>query len=77
MIWAANCDELRDFINTQSHSCDVQNSEDQTYLKTELGGSEKYRKVLGINWDTNTNSFVIEFDSVVEDTYYETVTKIF
>ena len=73
--WATNCDELRDFINTQSHPSEVQNPEDQTYVKTELGASEKYRKVLEINWETNTDSFVIEFDSLVEDTYYETVTK--
>ena len=32
-------------------------------------------KVLGINWDTNTDSFVIEFDSLVEAAFYETVTK--
>ena len=50
-------------------------TEDQTYIKTELGASEKHCTVLGINWDTNTDSFAIEFDSLVEDTYYETVTK--
>ena len=59
----------------QSRPPDTQNSEDQTYVKAEFGASEKYRKVLGINWDTNTDSFVIEFGSLVEDTYYETVTK--
>ena len=73
--WATNCDKLRDFINTQSHPSEVQNTEDQTYVKTEFRASEKYRKVLEINWETNTDSFVIEFDSLVEDTYYETVTK--
>ena len=31
--------------------------------------------MLGINWDTNTDSFFIEFDSSVEGTYHETVTK--
>ena len=45
----------------------------QTCVKAEFGASEKYRKVLGINWDTNTDSFVIEFGSLVEGTYYETV----
>ena len=73
--WASNCDELRDFVNAQSHPSDIQNSEDQTYIKTELGASEKYRKVLGINWDTNTDSFVIKFDSRSEDAYYEAVTR--
>ena len=46
--WATNCEELRDFVNTQSHPSDIQNSEDQTYVKAEFGASEKYRKVLGI-----------------------------
>ena len=72
--WATKCDKLRDFVNTH-HIHDVQNREDQTYIKTELGASEKHCTVLGINWDTNTDSFAIEFDSLVEDTYYETVTK--
>ena len=35
-----NCSGLRDFVNTQSHLSGVQNNEDQTYLKTELGASE-------------------------------------
>ena len=29
---------------------------DETYVKTELGTSDKYRKVLGINWDTNNDT---------------------
>ena len=73
--WATNCEELRDFINTQSHPSDIQNNGHQTYVKAEFGASEKYRKVLGINWDTNTDSLVIEFDSLVEGTYCEVVTK--
>ena len=73
--WATNCEELRDFVNTQSHPSDIQNGEDQTYVITEFGASEKYRKVPGINWDTNTNPFVTEFDSLVEGTYYEIVTN--
>ena len=32
--WATNCDQLSDFVNTQSHPSDVQNSDDQTYVKT-------------------------------------------
>ena len=32
--WATNCDQLSDFVNTQSHPSDVQNSYDQTYVKT-------------------------------------------
>ena len=59
----------------QSHSSNVRNSENQSYVQTELGASEKYLKLLGINWYTNTDSFVIEFYSLVEDTFYETVTK--
>ena len=71
----ANYDKLKDLVNAQSHPSNVQNSEDKTYVKTELGASEKYRKILGINWDTNIDSLIIEFDSLVEDTYYKTVTK--
>ena len=47
--WAANYDKLKDLVNAQSHPSNVQNSEDKTYVKTELGASEKYRKILGIN----------------------------
>ena len=43
--------------------------------KTALGASETYPNVLRINWDTNIDSFVIWLDSLVEDTFYETVTK--
>ena len=46
--WATNCDELGDFISTQSHPFDVQNTVDQTYVKTESGASEKDRKILGL-----------------------------
>ena len=55
--WATNCEELRDSVNTQSHLSDIQNSEDQTYVKTDFETSEKYCKLLRINWDTNTDSF--------------------
>ena len=65
----------RDFVNTQSHLFYVQNSDDETYVKTELGASATYPNVLGINWNTNTDFFVILLDSLVEDTFYETVTK--
>ena len=48
------------------HPSDVQNKDHQTYVKTELGDSEKYHKVLEINWDTNTDCCIIEFDSLVK-----------
>ena len=55
--WATNCEELRDSVNMQSHPSDIENSEDQTYVKTDFEASEKYCKLLGINWDTNIDSF--------------------
>ena len=73
--WATNYNELRDFVSTQSRPSDVKSTEDETYVKTELRASEKYCKVFGINWYTNTGSFVTDFDSSVADAFYETVTK--
>lgn len=49
--WATNCGELRGFANTQSRPSNVKNRKDKTYVKTELGTNEIYRKILGINWD--------------------------
>lgn len=40
----------------------MQNSEDQTYVKTELGAFEIYRKVLGTTLDANNDYFLIKFD---------------
>ena len=47
----------RDFVNTQSDLFYVQNSEDETYVKTELGASATYPNVLGINWDTSLSFY--------------------
>ena len=39
-----NCDKLRDFVNTQSHPSDVQNSEDEKIVKNIV----KYLELIGI-----------------------------
>ena len=49
--WATNCDELRDFINTQSHPTDVQNIGHQTYVKMSwelVKNVVKYLELIGI-----------------------------
>ena len=35
---------------------------DETYVQTEIGTSDKYPKVLEINWGTNNDTLVIEFE---------------
>ena len=39
---------------------------DETYVQTELGTRDKYHKVLGINWDINNDTLVIEFEKLVD-----------
>ena len=55
--WESNNEELRKFISEKKppeDSCDV------TYVEDSLGTSKKYRKVLGLSWDTFSDEFVYE-----------------
>ena len=64
--WATNSKELNKFINRHTESVTQTTINDETYVQTELGTSDKYHKVLGINWDTNNDTLVIEFEKLVD-----------
>ena len=40
--------------------------DDETYVQNSFGNSSKYRKLLGINWDTLSDYFVLEFANILE-----------
>ena len=42
----------------------MDNADDETYVKDSLDISGRYRKVLGVNWNTTTNKFVFEFSDI-------------
>ena len=62
--WATNSRELIKFINKRTKSVTQTTINDERYVQTELGTSNKYSKVLGINWDTNHDTLVIEFEKL-------------
>ena len=78
--WASNNPELTDMINKSSEestntaeriSCD-----ESTYTKSELGSNDsKYRKVLGINWDVNNDTFVFDFKEIITNAFELPATK--
>ena len=42
----------------------MDNADDETYVKDSLDISGRYRKVLGVNWNTTANKFVFEFSDI-------------
>ena len=59
---------MRDYIN--NHEQSLQSSEisenELTYVENELGVTDNYRKVLGLNWDIDKDIFVFEFSDIAE-----------
>ena len=55
------------FINKRTESVTETTINDETYVQTELGTSDKYPKVLEVNWDTNNDTLVIELVSASTD----------
>ena len=73
--WAMNSKELNKFINKHTGSVTQTTINDEIYVQTELGTSNKYHKVLEINWDTNNDTLVIEFEKLVDEFLKMDVTK--
>ena len=66
--WATNDPKLRDYINNHEQSLESSEiSENElTYVENELGVSDNYRKVLGLNWNIDKDIFVFEFSDIAE-----------
>ena len=59
---------LRNTISQEKTLNDIQNekTDESTYAQSQLGfNSHTFRKVLGINWDTNNNFLVYEFADII------------
>ena len=67
--WVTNSKELIKFTNKRTESVTQTTINDKRYMQTELGTSDKYSKVLGINWDTNNDTVVIEFEKLDGDEF--------
>ena len=78
--WATN-DTLVEFVtdDKENKSEGTPNSNirhhDETCVQNSFGSSSKYRKVLGINRDINTDCFVFQFENIVEVANKLQVTK--
>ena len=59
---------MRDYINNHEQSLESSEiSENElTYVENELGVSDNYRKVLGLNWNIDKDIFVFEFSDIAE-----------
>ena len=63
-----NDPKLRDYIN--NHEQSLESSEiienELTYVENELGASDNYQKVLGLNWNIDKDIFMFEFSNISE-----------
>ena len=74
--WATNNDELAKLIKlNESGTTEMHNTDDETYVKDSLGISGTYRKVLGVNWNTTADKFVLEFSDIINIASKSNVTK--
>ena len=78
--WATNDKLVQNAIDDKQNKSEETPSsnirhDDETYVQNSFGSSAKYRKVLGINWGTNTDCFVFEFANIVEAANRLQVTK--
>ena len=78
--WATNDSLVQNIIDDKENESEGTPSsnpqhDDETYVQNPFGSSSKYRKVLGINWDTRTDYFVFEFANLVEAANRLQVTK--
>ena len=57
--WATNSSELKTFIDSNENNSrsEMDVSDSETYAENLYSSSSIYRKVLGLNWDTNANDF--------------------
>ena len=73
--WATNDPKLRDYIN--NHEQSVESSEtgenELTYVENELGVSDNYWKVLGLNLNIDKEIFVFEFSDIAESNITKSV----
>ena len=68
MQWETNNLVLRNIISLEKTLNDIQNekTDESTYPQSQLGfSSHKFRKVLGLNWDTNNGFLVYEFADII------------
>ena len=78
--WAANGSLVQNVIDDKENefegipSSNPQNDH-ETYVQNSFGSTSKYRKVLGINWNTRTDYFVFEFANIAEAANRFQVTK--
>ena len=74
--WGTNSDELAKLIKLyESDTTEMHNAYDETYVKDSLGNSDTYRKVLGVNWNTTADKFVLEFSDIINIASILNVTK--
>ena len=64
--WATNDKELREFIDSKEN-IESSDMNDLTYVENELGVSENFRKVLGINWDVDKDVLVFELIEIANN----------
>ena len=48
---------------------------DESFVESEFGVDKKFRKVLGVNWDVDSDEFVFDFDQIVELAMSLSITK--
>ena len=64
--WETNNSKLRDIINNESGVVTQTKNDESTYAQSQLGfNTQKYRKVLGINWDTGNDLLVYDFTEII------------
>ena len=68
--WETNDPELRNIVSEKHETMD-----DVIYVEDIFGMSKKYRKVLGINWDTLTDELITELYAIADEGLKLAVTK--
>ena len=66
--WETNNLVLRNIISQEETLNDIQNekTDESTYAQSQLGfSSHAFRKVLGLNWDTNNDFLVYDFADII------------
>ena len=76
--WETNDLILRNIISQEKTLNAIQNekTDESTYAQSQLGfSSHAFRKVLGLNWDTNNDFLVYEFADIIAVTSKLEITK--
>ena len=75
-MWATNSDEFKKLIKlNKCNTTKMNNTGDETHITDSLAIWDKYKKVLGINWNTAATKSVFEFNHIINIASKLNVTK--